>query len=417
LLGPVHHYILTEELPADESAAQKVLKRSQDCVLDRGVLLQYIPPSKLDEQTENGCLKIIVPRALCSELIRLHHDSPLAGHMGSAKTYRRLKEKYTWTRMKEDVWRYCRGCVGCQKAKPSNKPPTGLMQHTETNIPGQMIGLDLLGPLPRSTRGHEYLLVSVDYFSKWVNLVPLKSAKTRPIGEAMFDICCRFGFPKAVLSDNGPQFISKVWETFWEKLGTKTKHTTPYHPQTNLTERVNRVLVSMLRTYTDEHKNWDARLSALQFAINSAVSESTGVAPCNVVFGRKLEFPWNLDGPGSVSAPPSDDELKTFASALQEKLAKVYQFVITNLDKASSKQKKHYDKTRVEKTYAVGDKVLRDVHVLSDASKQFAAKLAPLREGPFEVSEVLSENVVRLRDLQTKKISDPINICKLSPFI
>ncbi len=304
---------------------------------------------------------------------------------------------------------------GLPKGKALKQPPTGLMQHTKTTVPWQMLGLDLLGPLPRNSKGHEYLLVSVDYFSKWVTLVPLKSAKTRPIGEHMYDLCCRFGFPEAVLSDNGPQFISKVWESLWERNGTKTKHTTPYHPQTNLTERVNRVLVSMLRTYTEEHTNWDARLSALQFAINSAVSESTGVAPCDVMLGRKLQFPWKLNGPDSVSAAPSDQDLKVFADALQKKLAGIYQFVAANLEKASEKQKRNYDKHR-EKKYAVGDKVWKEKHVLSDTAKQFSAKMALLREGPFEVSEVLSDNVVRLRNLQTNAKTDKINICQLSPY-
>ncbi len=116
----------------------------------------------------------------------------------------------------------------------------------------------------------------------------------------------------------------------WDRMGVRAKCTTLYHPQTNLTERVNRVLVSMLRTYTEVHTNRDARLNALQFATNSAVSESTGVAPCDVVLGRKLQFPRQLDEPEDVSAPPSDQELKTFAAALQEKLAKVYTFVRLN---------------------------------------------------------------------------------------
>jgi hypothetical protein len=127
-----------------------------------------------------------------------------------------------------------------------------------------MIGLDLIGPLPKIKKGHDNLLVTVDYFSKWVCLYPLRSAKTRMIAEHLITMCCQYGFPDAVLSDNGPQFVSEIYENMWRSVSSKPKHTTPYHPQTNLTEQVNRTIVTQLRMYVDgHHTDWDARLREL----------------------------------------------------------------------------------------------------------------------------------------------------------
>ncbi len=99
-----------------------------------------------------------------------------------------------------------------------------------------------------------------------------------------------------MLSDNGPQFESVVYEDMWKGVGTKPKYTTPYHPQTNLTERFNRTIVMQLLIFVDgHHTDCDSRLRELGFAINTVISKSTGKAPCDIMLGRKLEHPWQLD--------------------------------------------------------------------------------------------------------------------------
>ncbi len=136
-------------------------------------------------------------------------------------------------------------------------------------------------------------------------------------------------------------------EEMWALLGAKPKYTTAYHQQTNLTERINKTLVSCQRTFTEQHQHWDSGLPELEFAINTAQQESTGFAPCQLVFGRMLQFPWKMDeAKVDELILPNDDDLKDFATNLLNRLAKAFQFVRDNLDKAATKQKKHYAKYR-----------------------------------------------------------------------
>ncbi len=138
-------------------------------------------------------------------------------------------------------------------------------------------------------------------------------------------------FPQYVLSDNGPQFVSAVYEEMWRGAGTKPKYTTPYHPQTNMTECVNRTVVTHLRTFVDSHTDWDAQLKELGFDINSAVHESTGLAPCEIMLGLPLEYLWKLDEAQVADLVlPSDEDLKDFTKNLTARLAKVYLFVKEN---------------------------------------------------------------------------------------
>lgn len=167
----------------------------------------------------------------------------------------------------------------------------------------------------------------------------------------------------------------------------------------------------------EEHSQWDARLRELEFALNTAVSESTGLAPSEIMLGRKLMYPWKLDAPRDDLVLPGDEDLKDFASQLQYRLARVHTFVRDNLEKASKKQKLHYDKKRRPQEYRVGDLVWRNKHVLSDAAKKFTAKLAHLREGPFEVKEVISELLVMLWDKDYNEIPGAVHVCQLTPYV
>ncbi len=159
-------------------------------------------------------------------------------------------------------------------------------------------------------------------------------------------------------------------------------------------------------------------MKELGFALNSAVHESTGLAPCEIMLGRPLEYPWKLDEPLVADLVlPSDEDLKDFTKNLSARLAKVYLFVKETLAKASAKQKKNYDKKCKVQKYKIGDMVLRNRHVLLDASKQFSAKLAHLREGPYKVIKVLSDVVVQLADEDTGRVFDPVNVCPLMPYV
>lgn len=204
----------------------------------------------------------------------------------------------------------------------------------------------------------------------------------------------------------------------WKILGTKPRHTTPYHPQANLTERVNRVLGTMLKIYAHRHQTtWDVRLPELEFAVNTAYSESTGLAPCEILFGRMLNDPTtlqrkNLDGVGT----PTDSEIVNFTRFLRQRLESAVVFVRENLVKAMEKQKAYYDLRRRESPFKVGDLVWKDSHKLSDASKQFTAKLAVRREGPYEIAKMVSENVAILKTQGSKKDFGPVNVVHLTPY-
>lgn len=147
-----------------------------------------------------------------------------------------------------------------------------------------MLGVDLMGPFPRSSSGNLYLIVFVDYYTRWVEMFPLRKATAEAVSQILTkEILTRWGVPTFILSDQGPQFVSAVFGETCKRWNLQQKRTSPYHPQTNLTERVNRNVKAMIASYVEEkHKAWDKYLPEFRFALNSAVHESTGVTPAEL---------------------------------------------------------------------------------------------------------------------------------------
>ncbi|GFW06286.1 retrovirus-related Pol polyprotein from transposon 297 [Trichonephila clavipes] len=119
------------------------------------------------------------------------------------------------------------------------------------------------------------------YANKWAEIIPLKKASARVIADNFFDnYISRFGAPVKLISDNGPQFITDIFEHLSERLGIRHVKTVVYRPQASRTERVNRDLVQMIANYiNDQHDKWDQFLREFAYAIRTAVNETTGKPP------------------------------------------------------------------------------------------------------------------------------------------
>ncbi|XP_064469873.1 uncharacterized protein LOC135384605 [Ornithodoros turicata] len=410
---------VSEKLADNSAADTGNAGRDDDGCLDSyllsedGLLLRYVPG--LDEEDESvSPFKVVVPRKLRRVFMRYFHDSALAGHGSGSKTFHKLCRVATWPGMRQDVMRFTRSCPVCQKAKPRGGKPPGFMQPVVSSYPWHIVACDVMGPFPRSPRGNQYLLVVTDHFSKWVELFPLRKLVSERIWDRLMETFSRFGFPAQLITDNASYFTGRVFVDSCAALGIQHKRTTPYHPQANITERVNRNLKHMLVALTDRHKDWDVRLTELGFATRTTVNRSTGFSPAYLNFGKEVAFP--LENGLRQCTEPIARNLSRYASELRSRLSDAVNSARESLDAARSEQARQYDKGHRPLSYEVGDLVLKRTHPLSNAAIGFAASLAQRWEGPFRVISRLSRLSYRLRRVNTAEETGPVHVGDLKRY-
>lgn len=374
-------------------------------VEDHKKLLKKVKEAQNKILSEPYSWKVVVPKRQRIDVLQEYHDSPLSGHLGGYKTLHRIKEAYYWPGMAADIARYVARCSICLENKPLQKAPAGLMgKQKAITEPWQVISADLMGPLPLSTKQNRYLFVVADYFSKYSVLMPMRQATAKGVTKLMEEnVILKFGAPQTIICDNGTQFASQEFKTKMQEYGSKIWFTASYHPQANPTERVNKVLKTMLSSYArDNHRNWDKELPKLGFALQTAVHEVTGVTPAYLNFGRELRRS-GLDYPDRENAevvPEIDRESRLDQLS---KMPLFYEEIQDRLSRAYERSAKIYNLRRRPVKYRTGDIVWRKSHIRSDASQYYSGKLAP-KYIKCRIKKMLSNIIAELEDFEGKSM-------------
>ncbi|MCO5576353.1 hypothetical protein L7F22_030162 [Adiantum nelumboides] len=147
-------------------------------------------------------------------------------------------------------------------------------------------GIDAVGPLPITSRGKSYILTAVDYLSRWAEAKAVRQITAKDVAKFVYEeICCKFGVPLELLSDQGPGFRAELLDFLCDKMKITRRFTTPYYPQCNgLNERFNGELVQILSKVTEHQgKNWDLELPSALWAYRTAVKTGTEFTPFHLV--------------------------------------------------------------------------------------------------------------------------------------
>ncbi len=245
---------------------------------------------------------------LKTKIIRYVHESPPGGHAGRSSTYDRLSSHYYWPRMTDSVARYVKSCHECKRSKPYKQGKHGLLKPLP--IPDrywQDISVDFITPLPickRFGREFEHIMVVVDRLSKKKKFIPLDSLEVEAVVQAFIEWIWREeGYPSTIVSDRGTQFTALFWKRLCERIGTKPKLSTAFHPETDgQTESANAALKQYLRAYVNySQNNWVDLLPIAEFEANSDKNVSSGIAPFLATkgylprSGLEPPTPWDSD--------------------------------------------------------------------------------------------------------------------------
>ena len=142
---------------------------------------------------------------------------------------------------------WCKTCHECQKASDKRltyEPQTPILSYGSF----EKWGIDAIGPVPRANSGKRFIIMGVDYMTRWEEAIATSSVTAKEVARFVYEnICCRFGVPLEILSDRGPGFRGDLMGELMEKLGIACRHSTPYYLQCNgLVEKVNGIIVKMI---------------------------------------------------------------------------------------------------------------------------------------------------------------------------
>src|SRR6266498_4642548 len=232
---------------------------------------------------------LVVRRNKIEPILSLAYEHPLSGHFGLEATLTKLKEKYYWPKMKDDIKSYIRTCDQCQRrGKITDENELHSIKIKELFY---QWGIDIIGPLTETSRENKYIVVAIDYFTKYPKARALANANTRNVANFLYeDIICRHGCSRKIISDRETYFNNQIIEKLLEQFKIRHNLSTPYHPKTNgLVERFNKTLCESLAKLNEERENWDEYISPTLFAYRTKINKSTQFTPFYLTYGRKAK--------------------------------------------------------------------------------------------------------------------------------
>ena len=322
-------------------------------------------------------------------IIEAHH----VGHEGYYKTYQRLRKSYYWNDMVNDIKRIISKCEKCQLNRPQPYPEPTENIPTEVEGPFTHLGLDIIGPLIKTGNKNQYIIVAVDYFTKWVEAEPTENITSKDIIKFLINVFARHGVPQVITTDNGVQFTSDMTKIFLDLYDVYVKFTTTYHPESNgLVENRNKEIGKLLRLLGEENKDWDEVLPSALWALRTTKNSVTKHSSFELVYGREDQQPFDIAARPTQGVNKSSDEI------LLEKFISHYRWTMEAAENVKNASK-YWANRREEKNSMKNSKNIRigDLVLVRNFSR---SKLEPYFVGPLKVIKK-QFNTVTLADPNT----------------
>ncbi|UYV61126.1 K02A2.6-like, partial [Cordylochernes scorpioides] len=379
------------EIISDKSPALKALWAQWDSLRVENGLLKRVWESADGRSTK---MQLVVPEVKIPCVLREVHSGASGSHFGVTKTLRKVRERFYWVYCREDVENWCRRCTTCAASKGPQTRSRGKMREYNVGAPFERIAIDVAGPFPVTEDGNKYLLVAMDYFTKWPEVYAIPNQEAATVARVLVDnLICRFGVPLELHSDQGRNFESEIFRELCQVLGIWKTRTTPLHPQSDgMVERFNKTMVEHLSKVVEQNqRDWDRRLPLFLMAYRAAIHETTGQTPAKVMFGRELRLPCDLEF-GTPGGPPV--EVTSYVGELRGVLSETHKLVREKIQLASHRMKTHYDLKANHEGFKENDLVW----MFNPKRKRgLSPKLTPMWEGPYKVVKRINDLVYRIQ--------------------
>ena len=395
-MNPIKAHLQTGWAPDNTMEARKLTVRALRYAMIDGILYKksFIIPYLKCLRTDEA-----------QEALKEVHEGICGQHLGGrALAHKITRLGFYWPELLKDAKDYVKKCDRCQRHAPIVRQPPEMLTSVNSPIPFAMWGMDILGPFPMATGQRKFLIVAIDYFTKWIEAKPLAKITTKQVAQFFWEnIICRYGIPRVLVTDNGTQFNNKEFKDYCEDNDINLRFTSVAHPQANgQAEVANRIILDGLKKRIERSANtWVDELLPILWAYRTTHKVTTNATPFFLAYGAEAVVPVEIShvSPRIKAFEPEENEegMKLALDLIDEVRDQAHAKIIEYQKKSSF----YYNLRVKHRFFRQGDLVLRKAEASGVGPK---GKLAPNWEGPYKIKQVKGPGSYLLETLEEVEV-------------